>query len=103
MTLTPEQIALLRHNLNLTGDGNVVGNNNTVSVTKQTAGDYAIQIGTVALTLPAEFLLSLLTAYTPPAPPDPEESLPPRSETFVGREQDVAKVANVLKQWFGHF
>jgi tetratricopeptide (TPR) repeat protein len=43
--LTPEQKNLLRRHVSIDGDGNVVGNDNTVHVTKQTTGDYAIQIG----------------------------------------------------------
>ncbi|MBN1178468.1 MAG: hypothetical protein JXD18_04605 [Anaerolineae bacterium] len=38
--LTPEQ-----RDLHIDGDGNVVGNDNTARVTKQAAGDYAVQIG----------------------------------------------------------
>lgn len=41
-----------------TGDGNVIGDNNTVSVVKQEAGDYVIQIGT--LHLPARINSPLL-------------------------------------------
>lgn len=35
-----------------TGDGNVIGNDNVVSVFKQTAGDHSIQIGTLHLRVP---------------------------------------------------
>jgi hypothetical protein len=43
--LTPDQQEFLKQHLTLDGDGNVVGSDNTVQVTKQTAGDYAVQIG----------------------------------------------------------
>jgi len=43
--LTPEQEALLQRHVFIDGDGNVVGNDNTVHVTRQAAGDYAVQIG----------------------------------------------------------
>lgn len=43
--MTPEQRELLRRNVTIDGDGNVVGNNNTVCVVKQNAGNYAVQIG----------------------------------------------------------
>jgi formylglycine-generating enzyme required for sulfatase activity len=43
--LTPEEQALLRRYLSIDGDGNVVGDNNEVTVTEQTAGNYAVQIG----------------------------------------------------------
>ena len=48
--LTPEQRELLRRHLSIDGDGNVVGNDNTVRVTRQAAGDYAVQIGEQRIT-----------------------------------------------------
>jgi len=47
-----EQETLLRQNLKIDGDGNVVGNDNTVSVVKLANGDYyAIQIGELHIEL----------------------------------------------------
>ncbi len=43
--LTPKEKDLLKRHVSIDGDGNVVGNDNTVYVTKQEAGDYAVQIG----------------------------------------------------------
>ena len=57
----------------ITGDGNVVGDHNVATVNKLSAGDYAIQIGQLHLTLSPDQLRSLLvSAYTPPPPPDAE-------------------------------
>jgi hypothetical protein len=58
--VTIHQETLLRDHLTLTGDGNVVGNDNTVRVTKQQAGDYAIQIGEFHLTISADELHRIL-------------------------------------------
>jgi DNA polymerase III delta prime subunit len=41
---TPEERELLQRHVSIDGDGNVVGNDNTVRVIKQTGGDYAVQI-----------------------------------------------------------
>ena len=43
--LTAEQRDLLRRYVSIDGAGNVVGNDNTVHITKQAAADYAVQIG----------------------------------------------------------
>jgi len=43
----------------ITGDGNVVGDHNVATVTKQSAGDYAIQIGQLHLTLSPDRLRRL--------------------------------------------
>jgi len=97
MTLPPDLIARLRQNLTLTGDGNIVGNDNTVTVTKQTAGDYAIQIGELHLTLSHDEIHRILISnsqvgvisesgdvhveggihfYGPPPPPPPHTPSP---------------------------
>jgi len=48
----------------ITGDGNVVGDHNVATVNKMSAGDYAIQIGQLHLTLSPEQLRSLpVSAY----------------------------------------
>ncbi len=58
--LTPEQRDLLQRHVSIDGDGNVVGNDNTVRVTKQTAGDYAVQIGEQRITFNIAELHSVL-------------------------------------------
>jgi hypothetical protein len=100
---------LLQEKLVITGDGNVVGKDNTVNVVKQQAGDYAIQIGQVNITLPMEELRRLLRpVYTPPPLPDsetlPEPSQLPsgsrisfhRNALFTGREAQLKALAQVL-------
>ena len=57
--LTPEQRDLLRRRVSIDGDGNVVGNDNTVRITKQRAGDYAVQIGEQHFTVTIEELRRL--------------------------------------------
>ncbi|MDY7075911.1 MAG: tetratricopeptide repeat protein [Chloroflexota bacterium] len=52
--------ALLRDKITIAGDGNIVGNDNTVSVVKQTAGDYAVQIGQINVILSPSELRQLL-------------------------------------------
>jgi len=115
MQLAPDQVALLPSNLTLTGDGNVVGNNNQVSVVKQTGGDYSIQIGAVNLILSLDALLWILTpSYTPPLPPDPDADpipdsgpLPPgscvpfhRNALFTGRVEHLRTLARTFLPQF---
>lgn len=57
-----EKEALLRKNLAIDGDGNVVGNNNTVTVIKPASGNYyAIDIGELHFDIPSEKLHRILT------------------------------------------
>ncbi len=49
--LSPEQAAVVRESVTITGDGNVVGNDNTVNVVKLENGDYVIQAPKVTVTL----------------------------------------------------
>lgn len=58
--LTPQEQSLIRRNISIDGDGNVVGNNNNVQVIKQTAGDYAVQIGEQRITVNAAELHQIL-------------------------------------------
>ena len=108
MQLIPDQVALLRSNLTLTGDGNVIGNSNKVTVVKQSGGDYSIQIGAVNLLLPPDVLLWILTSYTPPSAPAPDilpdpGPLPPgfripfqRNALFTGRVGPLQALARAL-------
>jgi len=108
MQLIPDQVALLRSNLTLTGDGNVIGNSNKVTVVKQSGGDYSIQIGAVNLLLPPDVLLWILTSYTPPSAPAPDilpdpGPLPPgfripfqRNALFTGRVEPLKTLARAL-------
>ncbi|MDY7075909.1 MAG: CHAT domain-containing protein [Chloroflexota bacterium] len=65
--MTQEELAaLLRKKVTITGDGNVFGKDNTVNVAKQDAGDYAIQIGQVNVTLSLDELRRLLAAADAP-------------------------------------
>ena len=61
----------------ITGDGNVVGDHNVATVNKLSAGDYAIQIGQLHLTLSPDQLRSLpVSAYTAPPLPAVSTQLP---------------------------
>jgi len=61
----------------ITGDGNVVGDHNVATVNKLSAGDYAIQIGQLQLTLSPEQLRSLpVSAYTKSPLPVASTELP---------------------------
>ena len=59
-TLKPQESALLQRHVAIDGDGNVVGNDNTVQVTKLAAGDYAVQIGEQRITFNVAELRSVL-------------------------------------------
>jgi len=69
----------------ITGDGNVVGDHNVATVTKQSAGDYAIQIGQLHLTLSPDQLRSLpVSAVTPSPLPATPTGLPRQLWPLVG-------------------
>ena len=59
-TLKPQESALLQRHVAIDGDGNVVGNDNTVQVTNLAAGDYAVQIGEQRITFNVAELRSVL-------------------------------------------
>ena len=113
MQLIPDQVALLRSHLTLTGDGNVIGNSNRVTVVKQTGGDYSVQIGAVNFLLPPDVLLWILTSYTPLPPPAPDilpdpGPLPPgfripfqRNALFTGRVEPLQALARALLEGDG--
>jgi len=78
----------------ITGDGNVVGDHNVATVNKLSAGDYAIQIGELHLTLSPDQLHSLLA---PPSTPRPFQ-LPPPPGDFTGREEELAALCQAIEQ-----
>jgi len=90
--MTQEKLArLLRDKLTITGDGNVIGTDNTVTVIEQEAGNYAIQIGQLTVTLAAEELRRLLALPLPAVAPAPPAH-------FVGREPELARLKAALTQ-----
>ena len=76
----------------ITGDGNVVGDHSVATVTKQLAGDYAIQIGQLHVTLSPEQLRALLGPAYPPHP----RQLPADLADFTGREEEVGELVALL-------
>lgn len=54
--LTSEEKDLLKRLVSIDGNSNVVGNDNTVHVTKRAAGDYVVQIGEQRFTVDGEGL-----------------------------------------------
>ena len=68
----------------ITGDGNVVGDHNVATVTKQSAGDYTIQIGQLHLTLSPDQLRSLpVSAASASTLPAASAGLPRRLRVFL--------------------
>jgi len=68
----------------ITGDGNVVGDHTIATVTKQSAGDYAIQIGQLHLTLSPDQLRSLpVSADTASPLPAAPAGLPRQLKVFL--------------------
>jgi formylglycine-generating enzyme required for sulfatase activity len=68
----------------ITGDGNVVGDHNVATVNKLSAGDYAIQIGQLHLTLSSDQLRSLpVSAYTVSPLPAAPTGLPRQLKVFL--------------------
>jgi len=85
--------ALLREKVVITGDGNVIGKDNTVNVVKQTAGLYAIQIGQVNITLTLDELRRVVRCAVASSP----FLVPfPRNPDFVGRETDLVALHELL-------
>jgi len=79
----------------ITGDGNVVGDHNVATVNKLSAGDYAIQIGQLHLTLSPDQLRSLpvsantaspLPATSKKLPSEPEMILIPAGKFLMGSD-----------------
>ena len=96
--LPPDLTARLRQLLTITGDGNVVGNDNTVTVVKQQAGDYAIQIGEIHLH--RTFSLDELRQVLIPAG-DSSPRLPPhirRLHWLIGRDTEKQALLDQVAQ-----
>ena len=105
-----ELAALLKKKISITGDGNVVGNDNTVTVVKHENGNYVFNSPQVTVDLSPEALRNLLAppAYAPPDPPDPDtipkpDCLPPgsrmlypRNASFTGRTGHLRRLARTL-------
>jgi len=98
----------------ITGDGNVVGDHNVVSVVKLSDGDYTLHAEQLHVTLSPDQLRSLLvSAYTPPPLPDLEivpdpGPLPPgshmrfpRNALFTGRVEPLKALARALLEGDG--
>ncbi len=83
---TQVDIAELRRNVAITGDGNVVGNDNTVAVTKIEGDLYQIQTATFTITLSLEQLHACLQSPQTNAPRIPPEV--PYLHTLIGREEE---------------
>ena len=81
----------------ITGDGDVVGDHNVATVTKQSAGDYAIQIGQLYVTLSPDQLRALLGPAYPPHP----HQLPADLADFTGREGEVRELVALLGEGTG--
>jgi len=101
--------AIARQFLLQFGELNVVGDHNVATVTKQSAGDYAIQIGELHVTVSPDQLRSLpVSIYTPPSAPAPDVlpdpgPLPPgfrisfqRNALFTGRVGPLQALARAL-------
>ena len=84
---------LLRGNIHITGDGNVIGSNNRVTIIKQQGGDYSIQIGQlVNIVLSLSDLQQILTQFHAPEP-----FYPPETNRFIGRDQELAYLVRTLQ------
>jgi len=81
----------------ITGDGNVVGDHNVATVNKLSAGDYAIQIGQLNLTLSPDQLRALLPPTYTPRP----RQLPADLADFTGREEEVRELVALLGEGAG--
>jgi len=93
----------------ITGDGNMVGDHNMVTVNRLSSGDYAVHTQQLHVTLSPDQLRSLLVSiYTPPPLPDPEVlpdpgPLPPgfripfqRNALFTGRIEVLKALGHAL-------
>ena len=83
----------------ITGDGNVVGDHNVATVNKMSAGDHAIQIGQLHLTLSPDQLGSLpVSAYAASPLPAPSTELPRQLDAFTPYETGLAHFLERLEQ-----
>lgn len=84
--MNPNELAdLLHEHITISGDGNVVGKNNSVTIIKQAAGDYAIQIGVVKVDLSLNELRRIMAQPRLP-------QLPERADYFTDRETALEKL-----------
>ena len=90
-----ELVELLQEKVRVTGDGNVVGKDNTVTINELSAGDYAIQIGQVNVSLSLDELRRLLAVPNTSSPPRPG-SAPPFPTLVVGREEALQDLKSRL-------
>ena len=82
--LLAEDPALAARLAAITGDGNVVGDHNVATVNKQSAGDYAIQIGQFHLTLSPDQLRALPVSAVSASPlPAASTKLPRQLKVFL--------------------
>jgi len=113
-TTLAARLAALIGSTVITGDGNVVGDHNVVTVNKLSGGDYTIHTQQLHVTLSPDQLRSLLvSAYTPPPLPDPDVlpdpgPLPPgshmrfpRNALFTGRVEPLQALARALLEGDG--
>jgi len=113
-TTLAARLAALIGSTVITGDGNVVGDHNVVSVVKLSDGDYTLHAEQLHVTLSPDQLRALLvSAYTPPPLPDPEivpdpGPLPPgshmrfpRNALFTGRVGPLQALARALLEGDG--
>lgn len=109
MGISPEQIQeILRRNLIITGDGNIVGNNANVKIAKfdqrgqaveaqiNVAGDFIISVEKLEFRLPADDLRHLLTPPQENAPSLPTEV--PYLHFLIGHEAEKQALLDLYAQ-----
>ena len=121
--LTPEEKALLQRHITIDGDGNVVGNDNTVHVTKVKTDTYTVQKDQRQVTVTVQDLRQIQqsqvagvgdnwhveggihynvnqTASDAPRHPRVYHNLPqPDYGEFVGRKAELAQVHRILRPY----
>ena len=125
--LTSEEKALLRRHVAIDGDGNVVGNDNTVEVTKMDAETYVAEINDRRIEFTVEQLVNVQESqvgvvgdhtrvyggmhFHQQAPSQSEGDAPPKHPRvyhnlpqpdygeFVGRKEELAQVHRILRPY----